>query len=160
MDNEINMINDAVNSAPGTAIGLAMFGVGLMIFVFVIIIAMYVYMAICLMKIAKKTNTPNGWLAWIPIANFVLMVQIAKKPLWWLFILLAPFVPVVGPIAMLVVVVLIWMAIAERVGKEKWLGILMIVPIANLILPGILAFSKMENPEIKDAEIIEDKKKK
>jgi hypothetical protein len=43
--------------------------------------AIYIYMSMALMTIATKTNTPNGWLAWIPIANIFLMLQIARKPL-------------------------------------------------------------------------------
>lgn len=34
-----------------------------------------------------------------------------------------------------------WMAIAEKRGKPSWWGILTIVPVANLIVPGYLAFS-------------------
>ena len=44
--------------------------------------AVYVYMALALQAIAWKTNTKNDWLAWIPIANMVLLLEIARKPLW------------------------------------------------------------------------------
>ena len=37
--------------------------------------------------------------------------------------------------------IIIWMAIAKARYKPSWLGILMIIPIANLVIPGILAFS-------------------
>jgi len=37
--------------------------------------------------------------------------------------------------------IIIWMAIAKARHKPSWLGILMIIPIANLVIPGILAFS-------------------
>jgi hypothetical protein len=129
---------------PGAAAGLAMLAGGMALFVLFFAIIMYVYFAICLMKIAKKTNTDNAWLAWIPIANLVLMIKIAQKPMWWLALFLLMFIPVVGAIAMMVIMVLLWMEISEKVGKEKWLGILWIIPIANLVLPGYLAFSKSE----------------
>lgn len=102
-------------------------------------LAMYIYMAVCLMKIAQKTNTANGWFAWIPILNIVLMIQISQKPMWWLILFLIPIVNIIF-------IVLLWMAIAEKLGKPSWWGILMIVPIANLIIPGVLAFSKSEGP--------------
>src|SRR5215467_850832 len=35
------------------------------------VLAIYIYMAICLQTIAKKTNVQNPWLAWIPIANII-----------------------------------------------------------------------------------------
>jgi hypothetical protein len=36
------------------------------------------------------------------------------------------------------------MAMAKELKKPEWLGILVILPIANLIIPGYLAFSKEE----------------
>ena len=50
---------------------------------FVALVA-YVFSAICLMKIAEKTGTPNGWWAWVPILNVLLMISIAGKPMWWI----------------------------------------------------------------------------
>ena len=101
---------------------------------FIIMIIFYVYMAICLMKIAQKTNTENAWFAWIPILNIVLMLMVAKKPIWWLILMLIPIVNII-------IAIIVWMAIAEARGKPNWIGILMIVPFVNLIIPGYLAFS-------------------
>lgn len=102
---------------------------------FILIIIFYVYFAICLMKIAKKTNTENGWFAWIPILNVFLMLMIAKKPLWWFVLLLIPIVNII-------ISIIVWMAIAEARGKPSWIGVLMIIPFLNIIIPGYLAFSK------------------
>lgn len=122
------------------AAGMAILG-GFLIFMFIFILVIYVYMSICLMKIAKKTNTENAWLAWIPIANVILMLQIAQKPLWWIILFFIPLVNIVFTI-------LVWMEIAKAVKKPDWLGILMIVPIANFIIPGYLAFSKSEEAPV------------
>jgi len=46
----------------------------------------YTYLDSCLQIIAGKTNTENGWLAWIPIANIYLSCKIARKPGWWLLL--------------------------------------------------------------------------
>jgi hypothetical protein len=100
----------------------------------IINIAIYVYLAICLQTIAHKTGTEHGWLAWIPIANAYLMCKIAGRPWWWLLLF---FIPIVN----IVLMVIVWMGIAEARDKKGWLGILMIVPIANLVVPGYLAFS-------------------
>ena len=100
----------------------------------IVTIAIYVYLAICLQTIARKTGTEHGWLAWIPIANAYLMCKVAGKPGWWLLLF---FIPIVN----IVFMVIVWMGIAEARDKKGWLGILMIVPIANLIVPGYLAFS-------------------
>ena len=116
-----------------TAVGIAALGAFMFAF-FLFLLAFYVYMALALSTIATKTNTENPWLAWIPIANFILMLNIAKKPIWWIILML---IPVVG----IVIAIIVWMAIAEARGKPNWWGILMIVPVANLIVPGYLAWA-------------------
>ncbi|MCX6737387.1 MAG: zinc ribbon domain-containing protein [Candidatus Parcubacteria bacterium] len=93
----------------------------------------YIYLAVSLQVLAKKTGTENGWMAWIPIADIFLMINIAKKPLWWFILLLIPIVNIV-------IGIILWMAIAERRGKEGWIGILLIVPIVGIAVPGYLAF--------------------
>lgn len=102
--------------------------------------ALYIYLALCLQILAEKTNTPNSWLAWIPIANIFLMLQIARKPLWWFVLLLIPIVNIV-------IAIIIWMKIAERIGKPSWLGVLLIVPVIGIAIPGYLAFSGGEKIE-------------
>jgi hypothetical protein len=97
-------------------------------------LAMYVYIALAVKTIAEKTNTENPWLAWIPIANFVLLLNIAKKPIWWIVLLLIPLVNII-------IIVMIWMAVAEARSKPSWWGILMLVPGVSFIVPGYLAWS-------------------
>lgn len=136
------------NNAMDEAAAGAFFAVAGVMFlvIFLIAIACYVYTAICLMKIAKKTSTENAWLAWIPIANLVLMLQIARRPIWWIVLAIIPFVNLVW----IVLGVIVWMDICERLGKDRWLGILSIVPIANLVLPGYLAFSSSTTASLPD----------
>jgi hypothetical protein len=117
----------------GKAAAIAILGGFLMVFV-VLFLVFYVYMALALSAIAAKTHTENPWLAWIPIANIILMLNIAKKPVWWIILCLIPLVNIV-------IIIIVWMAIAEARGKPNWWGILMIVPIVNLIVPGYLAWS-------------------
>lgn len=120
-------------SPEAAGLGLAIFG-GVMIFMLVIFLIIYIYMAICLMKMAHKTNTSNAWMAWIPILNVILMLQIGKKPIWWIILFLIPLVNII-------ISILAWMAICKELGKPEWLGVLMIIPVANIIIPGYLAFS-------------------
>ncbi|MFH1376456.1 MAG: hypothetical protein ABIH25_02360 [Candidatus Woesearchaeota archaeon] len=105
-------------------------------------IAVYIYMAIALMTIANKTKTPNAWLAWIPIANYYLMTQIAKVPWWTFFAFLLVLIPAIGSLAFLAVSVWWWWRIAEVRKRPGWLGILTIIPIVNLIIVGVLAWAK------------------
>jgi len=107
-----------------------------------IFLAVYIYSALALMAIAKKTKTPNGWLAWIPIANIFLIIQIAKQPWWHIFALLLYFIPAVGGLAFLVVSAFWWWKVAESIKREGWQGILMVIPIVNLIMLGVFAWGK------------------
>ena len=107
-------------------------GLGLIPLIFFALI--YVYVALALQTIATKTNTANAWLAWIPIVNIFLMLNVAQKPLWWFILFLIP-------IANIVVGILVWMAIAERRGKPSWWGVMVIVPVMNIIMPGYLAWA-------------------
>jgi hypothetical protein len=94
----------------------------------------YIYFGICLQKLAKRTGTTPAWLAWIPIGNIFLMLKIAQKPLWWFLLL---FIPIVN----IVIGVIVWMKIAENVGKEAWVALLMFVPVVGIAMPAYLAFS-------------------
>jgi hypothetical protein len=106
---------------------------GFFMFFLVFGAAVYIYFALALYTIAQKTNTENPWLAWIPIANIILILNIAKKPIWWIILFFIPLVVVVA--------VLVWMGVAEARNKPGWWGILMIVPLVNLIVPGYLAWA-------------------
>jgi hypothetical protein len=108
---------------------------GTMIMVFVVFgLAAYVYISLALQTIATKTSTPNGWLAWIPIANIFLMLSVAKKPMWWFLLFLIPLVNIV-------IAIMVWMAVAEARHKPNWWGIMTIVPFVNIVVPGYLAWS-------------------
>jgi Family of unknown function (DUF5684) len=107
---------------------------GFLMFFMVFALATYVYVALALSTIAEKTNTENGWLAWIPIANVILMLNIARKPIWWIVLCLIPLVNIV-------IFIILWMGIAEARNKPSWWGVLMLVPVVSLIVPGYLAWS-------------------
>lgn len=99
------------------------------------LLILYLYFAVCIHLIARKTQTPYEWMAYIPVANLFLMFMIAKRPLWWIVLL---FIPLVN----LIFIVLTWMGMARQRGKAGWIGILILIPFVNLIIPGYLAFSK------------------
>jgi uncharacterized membrane protein YoaK (UPF0700 family) len=62
------------------------------------------------------------------------MIKIAGKSMWWIVLVLIPFVNIIAAI-------LIWMAIAAACRKPSWIGILILVPLVNLAIPPYLAFS-------------------
>jgi hypothetical protein len=81
---------------------------GLLFFALVCGLVFYVYLALALQTIATKTGTPNAWLAWIPIGNIILMLNVAKKPLWWFLLFLIPLVN-------LVMAIIVWMGVPKLV---------------------------------------------
>ena len=99
-----------------------MFGMGF----FVVAIIVYLFMAYCLKMIAEKTgHSENAWWAWIPIMNYLLLLQIAGKPAWWLVLLLIPFVN-------FIVLIVVMMEVAKARGKESFWGIIAaLVPIVG-----------------------------
>ncbi|MBI4466381.1 MAG: signal peptidase I [Acidobacteria bacterium] len=95
--------------------------------------AIYAFFAICLMKIAQKTNTDNAWWAWIPILQIILLLNVAHKPVWWIILL---FVPLVN----IVISILVFIGVAEARGKGAIWGIIAaFIPIIGL---PYLAFSE------------------
>lgn len=96
-------------------------------------IALYIIFAIPLYVIGQKTGQDNPWFAFVPILNIILMLQIADKDLWWILLLLIPCVNVI-------IMVMVWMAIADAMEKPEWLGVLMLIPVVNIVIPFYLAF--------------------
>jgi len=107
---------------------------GTLVFFLLIGLAAYVYTALAMQTIAEKTSTENAWLAWIPIANLILLLNIAKKPVWWIVLCLIPLVNII-------IFIVVWMAVAEARGKPSWVGVLLIVPVLGALMPGYLAWA-------------------
>ena len=100
----------------------------------VFILGLYVAQALALMTIANKTNTPNGWFAWVPILNIILMLQIAELELWYIVLC---FIPCVN----IAVYIYMWWKIAERRGKPGAIALAMLVPVVNFFVPLYIAFA-------------------
>jgi hypothetical protein len=100
---------------------------------FLVIIAAYVFVAYCLQAIAKKFNIENDWFAYVPFLNFWLMVKIAGRDVVWFILLLIPCVNIIA-------LIIIYMDIAEKCGKTRAYGLLMLIPIVNFFILWQLAF--------------------
>ncbi|MCK5598404.1 hypothetical protein KAI78_02170 [bacterium] len=124
-----------MNEVDVAAAGLA---AGTVAFSWLLSIVLYVYMALVLQTIAKKTNTENAWFAWIPILNLVLMIMIAQKPMWWIAMII--FVP----IANIVFGIMVWIEILKRRNYPPIWFLLFLIPIVNLIILGVIAWKDRE----------------
>jgi hypothetical protein len=67
----------------------------------IVYVAVMLFMAYCMYVLAKKMNTPNAWMAFVPLLNVYLAVQMAGKPGWWLILFFLPFVNIVVSIVVM-----------------------------------------------------------
>ena len=131
---------DAENIAAG--ILATLFGGTILFFTIAIGVVAYVYTAITLQKVAKKLGDKDPWFAWIPVLNSILFFRLGDQNPW---LLLLALVPVVGAFALSIISVIAMMRICEKMGYDKLLGLLMLVPLAGLILWGVLAWGNTPN---------------
>jgi len=127
----------------GAVAPVASSGMGVFVAVYVIALLIglgsYIWIAYCVMKMADRLGVPNGWFAFIPFLNYWLYCQMdAKDNSFFIIMLIFSFC---CPIVTLVMMVLIFMDLAERFGFENWWGILIIIPIFNWYVMYKLAFT-------------------
>ena len=81
-----------------------------------------------LWKVFTKAGQP-GWAAIIPIYNLIVLLQIAGKPIWWIVLMIIPFVN-------FVIIILTWIGVAQAFGKGVGfaLGLTFLSPIFVPIL--------------------------
>lgn len=137
---------------------------GIMVVLIILLIAIYIYFSLALMFIAKRTNTSNAWLAWIPYANIFLITKIAQKHWWPILLILIPLILNFFPkniifyvinyisiIALMIFYTIWWWKICERRSKPGWWALVVLIPLIGwiwgLIMIGILAWEKNNNIE-------------
>ncbi len=93
---------------------------------------LYILETYPLYLIAAKSGQENAWLAFVPLVNIWMMFQLADVDLWLALLLLLPGID-------LLVLIWVWMRIAESTNKSSFWGILMVVPVVNLAVAWYLA---------------------
>ncbi|MCO6495946.1 MAG: signal peptidase I [Bacteroidetes bacterium] len=101
-------------------------GVGFIIF-YLLFIALII---VSLWKVFEKAGKP-GWASIVPIYNIVVMLKIVKKPLWWILLLLIPFVNVI-------IGIIVCIEMAKAFGKD--IGFAIGLLLLGFIFYPILAF--------------------
>ena len=98
----------------------------------------------------------NGWwVGWVPVLNFKLMSALGKLSNTFFALFVALFAAIVLGIvawwpvwltiwltAWAICWVVVWMRIAAERGRPAALGLLVLVPVLNLVLFGTLAFGE------------------
>ncbi len=83
----------------------------LAVILYIVFLGMMIFMYIALWKIYTKASKP-GWASLVPIYNIIVMLEIAKKPTWWIFMMLIP-------IANFVFAIMIINGISKNFGKSE-----------------------------------------
>jgi len=99
-----------------------------MIIVYLLIAVVYV---VSYWKIYVKAGKP-GWAAIVPIYNIIVLLEVIKKPTWWLVLCI---IPCTLPVAL----VLIALEFVKVFGKPSWHAALMIF--FGVIYAPYIAFS-------------------
>jgi len=126
---------------------------GILVFLIFLSIALYIYSSFAYMHIGKKAKVHAPGIAWIPAIGPLLVAFKSSKmnswPWWLLLSFLLVFIPNVGPFLAFIGFAIFWVyAIAwhwkmfESIKMSGWYAILMLIPIVNLIILGIAAWSK------------------
>jgi len=107
----------------------------------ILFIAIYVYSSLAWMTIARKLKYKHPWLAWIPIANVAMVLQLGGFHWAWIFLIL---IPILGWIALFVLVVISTWKIFEKRKYPGWFSLSMVIPkvggILYLIALGFVAW--------------------
>jgi hypothetical protein len=94
-----------------------------------LVIAIVVAVIAGFWRMFEKANQP-GWGAIIPIYNIILLLQIAGKPVWWIILMMIPFVNIIPAI-------LVPLGVAKNFGKSALFGIgLILLPFVFYLILG------------------------
>lgn len=124
--------------------------VAFMIVFFVIYIGVIVLMIVSMWKIFQKAGK-KGWECIVPFYNVVVYLEIARKPGWWLLLMLIPYLGYIW---------IIWATnmVCKNFGKDE--GFTVGCILLPFVFYPILAFGDAkylprENTEIEDANVID-----
>tara|TARA_Y100000310_G_scaffold338638_2_gene428835 strand:+ start:411 stop:845 length:435 start_codon:yes stop_codon:yes gene_type:complete len=125
---------------PGAVAGVLL-GLGILM-ALLFIAAFYVYTALAWMTIARKLKHKRPWLAWIPIVNISLILQLGKFHWAWVFLIL---IPVAGWIALFILSIIATWRIFEKRKYPGWFSLAPLVPkiggLLYLIAIGFVAWA-------------------
>ena len=135
--------SDAISQCPffGGFIGGTIAAVSIFL-ILIILLGIYIYWALAWYTTAKKLKYDKPWLAWIPIANIVLILEIGGFHWAWVFLVL---IPILGWIALFVMGIICKWRIFEKRKYPGWLSLAIIIPqvggLLYLISIGFLAWA-------------------
>ena len=98
---------------------------------FLVFVAVYIYFALSWYAIAKKRKHSKPWLAWIPVANIAMWLQMGGFHWAWIFLIL---IPIAGWIAVGVLFIVASWKVFEKLKYPGWLSL---SPLLSIIAGGL-----------------------
>ena len=89
----------------------------------ILYLSILVFLIASMWKIFTKAGQP-GWACIVPIYNFIILLKIAGKPWWWIFLMLIPIVS-------LIILIMVYHGLSTNFGKGAGFTV-------GLILLGII----------------------
>lgn len=120
-----------------------------LILFFVVYIGVIVLMIVSMWKVFKKANQP-GWASIVPYYNYYIMVKIAKKPDWWLLMI------ILVPIANIVFLIMTTNAISKNFGKDSGFTVgLVLLPMVFWPILGFGSATYIDNEKLGDTQLLD-----
>lgn len=116
---------------------------GFMLIASIVSVVLFIVTSLGLMKLFSKAGKP-GWAAFVPVYNYVILLEMIGRPVWWILFVFIPFVNVF-------VLIYMFIQLAKCFGKSTAYGILMVL--FSFIMIPILGFSdaQYQKPKTLDA---------
>ncbi len=132
------------NAVTGGLVGGILSGVmatTAIIIVAIFLLATYIYFAFAWMTLGKKLRYDKPWLAWIPIADISMILQMGGFHWAWVFLIL---IPIFGWIALVVLLIIANWRIFEKRNYPGWFSLSQVIPqiggILYLVIIGFVAW--------------------
>jgi hypothetical protein len=123
-------LSDSSSSSADPAVLAAVFA-ALSVYMLIMTVVVVITIA-ALWKLFERAHKP-GWAALVPVYNYVVLLEVIGRPLWWLAMMFVPFVN-------LVFMFMMYIDLAKSFGKDTTYGVLLAL-FAPIMLPA-LAFGK------------------
>ena len=90
-------------------------------------------------KIYSKAGQP-GWAALIPVYSTIVLLEVQRRPVWWIVFWLITGVPFIGIVSFIVMWVIMGLDLAKQFGKGGGFAAGLIFPLTAPIFLLVLAF--------------------